>query len=68
LATAAATLNRTVVVASSPLDACTMKVTALPFCTLHPSASHFGALFSGSRAGNFRSGNFRFQQGAQCRR
>jgi hypothetical protein len=50
LATAAATLNRTVVVASSPLDACTMKVTALPFCTLHPSAPHFGAFFSGSRA------------------
>lgn len=32
LAIATTTLNRIVVVTSSPLDACTMKVTATPFC------------------------------------
>jgi hypothetical protein len=31
LAIATTTLNRTVVVTSSPLDACTMKVTATPY-------------------------------------
>src|ERR1700694_877367 len=35
LAIATTTLNRIVVVASSPLDACTMKVTAIPFCAMH---------------------------------
>jgi hypothetical protein len=55
LAMATTTLSRTVVVVSSPLEACTMKVTANTLiCAKHSAMS---------RLGNFHSSNFRSSLG-----
>ena len=60
LAMATATLKRIVVVAASPREACTMKVTANPFCAMHSSTSRCGAPAPGDqRSSNFHSSRTR---------
>jgi hypothetical protein len=55
LAIAAAALKRIVVAESSPREACTMKVTANPFCAMHSSTSRCGGFQGAPRSSNFHS-------------